>query len=56
MEPSTVWSSMSDFMFLRFVLVAYLATLFLFVGMSACKKLGVILWSPVEDSYIYVCE
>ena len=47
-----MWSSVSDFMFLRFVLVAYLGTLFLFMGMSACKTLGVTLWSPVEDSYI----
>ena len=55
MESAAMWSSVSDFMFLRFVLVAYLGTLFLFMGMSACKKLGVTLWSPVEDSYIYVC-
>ena len=36
--------------------MAYLGTLFLFMGMSACKKLRVILWSLAEDSYIYVCE
>ena len=51
-----MWSSVSDFVFLRFILMAYLGTLFLFMGMSACKKLRVILWSLVEDSYIYVCE